>query len=58
VQLDRVEGRKTFTTGQLYAGDTLCAEAEGLFIAARPGKIDELHAKRDAFEDRLAGGDA
>ncbi|HXX49499.1 MAG TPA: PaaI family thioesterase [Myxococcota bacterium] len=30
---DRSEGRKIFTSGQLYAGETLCAEAEGLFIA-------------------------
>jgi acyl-coenzyme A thioesterase PaaI-like protein len=57
VQLDRVEGRKTFATGQLYAGDTLCAEAEGLFISAKPGKLDELHANRDALEERLAGGE-
>jgi acyl-coenzyme A thioesterase PaaI-like protein len=57
VTLDRVEGRKTFTTGQLIAGDTLCAEAEGLFISALPGKLDELHAKRDALEDRLAQGE-
>jgi acyl-coenzyme A thioesterase PaaI-like protein len=58
VTLDRVEGRKTFTTGQMVAGDTLCAEAEGLFISAKPGKLDELHAKRDVLEDRLAGGDS
>jgi len=58
VALDRVEGRKTFTTGQMLAGETLCAEAEGLFIAAKPGKLDELHANRDALEGRLTGGDA
>jgi acyl-coenzyme A thioesterase PaaI-like protein len=57
VQLDRVEGRKTFAMGQLYAGETLCAEAEGLFISAKPGKLDELHANRDALEERLAGGE-
>ncbi|HEY4668417.1 MAG TPA: PaaI family thioesterase [Tepidiformaceae bacterium] len=31
--IERVDGRKTFTAGTLHAGDTLCAEAEGLFIA-------------------------
>jgi acyl-coenzyme A thioesterase PaaI-like protein len=27
-----VEGRKVFTNGTLHAGDTLCAECEGVFI--------------------------
>lgn len=31
--VERVDGRKTFTAATLHAGDTLCAEAEGLFIA-------------------------
>ena len=38
-----VEGRKTFTDGTLHAGDRLCAEAEGLFIA-----IDFAEARRAA----------
>jgi acyl-coenzyme A thioesterase PaaI-like protein len=29
---DRIEGRKVFTRGTLHVGDTLCAEAEGVFI--------------------------
>lgn len=37
--LDRKEGRKLFTTGRLYAGDDLCAEAEGLFITVDFSKI-------------------
>ena len=32
-QLVREEGRKIFTEAQVYAGDTLTAEAEGLFVA-------------------------
>lgn len=32
-RLDKVEGKKLLTSGELYAGDTLCAEAEGLFVA-------------------------
>src|SRR5947209_2294161 len=40
--LDRTEGRKLFTSGRLHAGDTLCAEAEGLFIQVDFAKIAEL----------------
>ena len=32
-QVDRVEGRKIFTTATLHAGDRLCAEAEGIFVS-------------------------
>lgn len=32
-RVDRVEGRKIFTSGALYDGDTLCAEAEGIFVS-------------------------
>ena len=35
--LDRVEGRKRFTTGRLFDGDTLVCEAEGLFVELLPG---------------------
>ena len=37
---DGMEGRKIFTSGRLYAGDLLLAEAKGLFIAL----TDEQHA--------------
>jgi acyl-coenzyme A thioesterase PaaI-like protein len=49
-RLDRVEGRKTFTTGELYAGDVLCAEAEGLFISIDFGKFAELKVRRDELQ--------
>jgi acyl-coenzyme A thioesterase PaaI-like protein len=32
-ELDRTEGRKIFTVGRLYHGDTLCAEAQALFVS-------------------------
>ena len=32
-RVDRVEGRKIFASGELFAGETLCAEAEGIFIS-------------------------
>jgi acyl-coenzyme A thioesterase PaaI-like protein len=31
--LERVEGRKIFTSGRLWDGETLCAEAQGIFIS-------------------------
>jgi acyl-coenzyme A thioesterase PaaI-like protein len=42
----RVEGRKTFTHATLHAGDTLCAEAEGLFISMKPEVFERLAALR------------
>src|SRR5690625_398844 len=35
----RVEGRKQFLSGQLFDGQTLCAEAEGLWVALKPGQL-------------------
>jgi acyl-coenzyme A thioesterase PaaI-like protein len=32
------EGRKQFIKGTIHDGDTLCAEAEGLFVELRPGQ--------------------
>jgi acyl-coenzyme A thioesterase PaaI-like protein len=42
----RVEGRKIFTEGRLYAGDRLTAEAEGLFVSVDPAKMGELARAR------------
>lgn len=44
--LDRKEGRKLFTSGRLYAGDDLCAEAEGLFITVDFSKIASMMEAR------------
>lgn len=38
VRLDRQEGRKRFLRGTLHDGDRLCAEAQGLFVALKPGQ--------------------
>jgi acyl-coenzyme A thioesterase PaaI-like protein len=46
--LDRVEGRKIFTTGRCYDGDVLTAEAEGLFIRVDFQKIAAMMTERDA----------
>jgi acyl-coenzyme A thioesterase PaaI-like protein len=34
----RVEGRKRFAVGKLFAGDVLTAEAEALFVELKPGQ--------------------
>lgn len=36
--VDRMEGRKVFLRATLHNGDTLCAEADGLFIKLKPGQ--------------------
>lgn len=46
-RLDRVEGRKIFTTGELYdPEDNLLAEAEGIFIAIDFSKLQALANER------------
>ncbi len=36
--ITRIEGRKIFVTATLKDGDRLCAEAEALFVALKPGQ--------------------
>jgi hypothetical protein len=36
--LDRIEGRKRFISGRLRDGDTVVADAEGLFVELLPGQ--------------------
>ena len=45
--IDRIEGRKIFTSGSLWADDELTAEAEGIFISVDLSKVAELMAKRN-----------
>jgi acyl-coenzyme A thioesterase PaaI-like protein len=42
-----VSGRKTLTHGTLHAGERLCAEAEGLFIAIDFVKMGEMRRQRE-----------
>jgi acyl-coenzyme A thioesterase PaaI-like protein len=37
-RFEREEGRKRYVTGVLRDGDTVCADAEGLFVELRPGQ--------------------
>jgi acyl-coenzyme A thioesterase PaaI-like protein len=46
-RFDRKEGRKVFTSGLLYAGDLLTAEADGIFISIPAERFAELQALRD-----------
>lgn len=46
--VERVDGRKIFTKGTAHNGDTLCAEAEGLFLSMPAELIDRLRKGRDA----------
>jgi acyl-coenzyme A thioesterase PaaI-like protein len=45
--VDRVDGRKIFTKGSAHNGDTLCAEAEVLFLSMPPEMMDMLRKGRD-----------
>ena len=50
-ELVSVSGRKILCKGTLWAGERLCAEAEGLFIAINPERVAELMAMADAAAD-------
>ena len=45
--VDRVDGRKIFTKGTAHNGDTLCAEAEGLFLSMPEELMHRLRKGRD-----------
>ena len=54
-RLERVDGRKIYTRGQLWAGKVLCAEAEGLFITIDFTRFADLKAKRALRQAERAG---
>lgn len=45
--VERVDGRKIFTKGTAHNGETLCAEAEGLFLSMPAELMDRLRKGRD-----------
>lgn len=52
-ELVRVEGRKIFAEGKLFADSVgLCAEAEGIFVSVDESKVAPLLARREAYEAR------
>ena len=44
--VDRVEGRRIMSRAELWDGDTLTAEAEGLFVQPRPERALEIFGRR------------
>jgi acyl-coenzyme A thioesterase PaaI-like protein len=55
----RHEGRKLFTESRVYAGDLLCAEAEGIFVSIereRFKELEDLRAIREAERRSDASG--
>ncbi len=51
-QIDRIEGRKIFVSGQLHAGERLCAECSAIFVSMKAGTYAHLVAQRDTRERR------
>ena len=45
-RFDRAEGRKIFTSGEVFAADARTAEAEGIFISVDRDKFRALYAER------------
>ena len=52
-KVEKIEGRKNIISGEMYAGDTLTATAEGLFVQPRGGmyKLKTLKAAQDGNEE-------
>jgi acyl-coenzyme A thioesterase PaaI-like protein len=45
--VDRVEGRRILSKAELYDGETLCAEADGIFVQPRPELAEQYFGPRD-----------
>jgi acyl-coenzyme A thioesterase PaaI-like protein len=50
-RFEKAEGRKIYTTGQLYAGEMLCAESDGLFIAVPTERFRALFEARKVRDE-------
>lgn len=51
-RFDGVNGRKIMTSGEIHAGDRLCAEAVGTFISVRAERFAELNQERQRHDGR------
>lgn len=52
-RLDRIDGRKIYTSGEIRAGDIVTARSTGTFISIARDRFDELRAaQRSRDEDR------
>jgi acyl-coenzyme A thioesterase PaaI-like protein len=45
--VDRLEGRRILSKAELYDGDTLCAEADGIFVQPRPELAEQYFGPRN-----------
>jgi acyl-coenzyme A thioesterase PaaI-like protein len=46
-RVDGVERRKTLASGEIYAGEMLCAEAEGIFVSVGAERFQRLVVERE-----------
>jgi acyl-coenzyme A thioesterase PaaI-like protein len=46
--VERVEGRRIISKGEVWDGDTKCAEAEGIFVQPRPELAEQYFGHHDA----------
>lgn len=49
-RVDRIEGRKIFTSATLHHGETLLAESEGIFIRVAEGHFESLRERNPSVE--------
>lgn len=49
-RFDGVQGRKIMTSGEIHAGDRLCAEAVGTFISVKAEKFARLNQERQRHD--------
>lgn len=45
-RVERAGNRRILSRGELWAGETLCAEAEGIFVQPRPKLVEEYFGER------------
>lgn len=50
--VDRIEGRKIFASGKMFNGESLTAEAEGIFISMNESSVRKLIAGNARLEQR------
>ncbi|MCU1426261.1 MAG: thioesterase superfamily enzyme [Actinomycetia bacterium] len=46
--VERVDGRRILSKAELWAGDQLCAEADGIFVQPRPELAEQYFGPRDS----------
>jgi len=54
-RLDRVEGRRIYTSGAVYFGEVCCAESTGIFVSIDRKKFEDLNETRRTRLEGEAG---